>query len=59
VKRRGVTYDTGIVLSGRGYNVPTRPKLDLATAENSLTVVTRNAKDFERAGVQVLNPVGD
>jgi predicted nucleic acid-binding protein len=26
---------------------------------NGLTVVTRNAKDFERSGVQVLNPFGD
>jgi toxin FitB len=31
-----------------------------ATAKvNSLMVVTRNAKDFERTGVQVLNPFGD
>jgi toxin FitB len=31
-----------------------------ATAKvHSLTVVTRNAKDFERTGVQVLNPFGD
>ena len=31
-----------------------------ATAKvNSLTVVTRNAKDFERTGVQVLNPFGN
>jgi predicted nucleic acid-binding protein len=31
-----------------------------ATAKvNNLTVVTRNAKDFERTGVQVLNPFGD
>ena len=31
-----------------------------ATAKvNSLTVVTRNARDFERSGVQVLNPFGD
>jgi toxin FitB len=31
-----------------------------ATAKvNSLTIVTRNAKDFERTGVQVLNPFVD
>jgi predicted nucleic acid-binding protein len=31
-----------------------------ATARvNGLTVVTRNVKDFERSGVEVLNPFGD
>jgi hypothetical protein len=38
VKRRGVTYDTGVVFSGPGYNIPTRPKLDLATAERELQI---------------------
>jgi hypothetical protein len=33
---------------------------ETATAKvDGLTVVTRNAKDFERSGVQVLNPFGD
>jgi hypothetical protein len=40
VNRRGVTYDTGIVFSGRGRGgIPTRPKLDLATAERELQIV--------------------
>jgi len=39
MNRRGVTYDTGIVFSGPGYSVPTRPKLDLATAERELRIV--------------------
>jgi len=39
VNRRGVTYDTGMVFSGPGYSVPTRPKLDLATAERELQIV--------------------
>ena len=39
MNRRGVTYDTGIVFSGPGYSVPTRPKLDLATAERELQIV--------------------
>jgi predicted nucleic acid-binding protein len=40
--------------------VPVVDGLIAATAKvNSLTVVTRNAKDFERTGVQVLNPFGD
>jgi hypothetical protein len=38
VNRHGVTYDTGIVFSGPGYSVPTRPKLDLATAERELQI---------------------
>ena len=38
MNRRGVTYDTGIVFSGPGYNVPTRPRLDLATAERELQI---------------------
>jgi len=38
VNRRGVTYDTGMVFSGPGYSVPTRPKLDLATAERELQI---------------------
>ena len=39
MNRRGVTYDTGMVFSGPGYSVPTRPKLDLATAERELQIV--------------------
>ena len=38
MNRRGVTYDTGIVFSGPGYNIPTRPRLDLATAERELQI---------------------
>ncbi|MGN6794255.1 MAG: hypothetical protein ACTHJW_17865 [Streptosporangiaceae bacterium] len=34
-----MTYDTGVVFSGPGYSVPTRPKLDLATAERELQIV--------------------
>jgi hypothetical protein len=33
-----VTYDTGSVFSGPGWRVPTRPKLDLATAERELQI---------------------
>ena len=36
MRRRGVAYDTGTVFSGPGYSVPTRPKLDLRTAEREL-----------------------
>lgn len=40
VNRRGVTYDTGTVFSGRGRGgIPTRPRLDLATAERELQIV--------------------
>jgi len=40
--------------------LPVIDGLIAATARvNSLTVVTRNAKDFERTRVQVLNPIGD
>ena len=40
--------------------LPVIDGLIAATAKvNGLTVVTRNAKDFERSGVQVLNPFGD
>lgn len=38
MNRRGVTYDAGIVFSGPGYNIPTRPRLDLATAERELQI---------------------
>jgi hypothetical protein len=38
MRRRGVTYDTGAVFSGPGYKVPTRPKLDLTTAERELQI---------------------
>jgi toxin FitB len=48
---------------GRQQNAQPLPVIDgliAATAKvNGLTVVTRNAKDFERSGVQVLNPFGD
>ena len=48
---------------GRQQHAQPLPVIDgliAATAKvNSLTVVTRNAKDFERIGVQVLNPFGD
>ena len=40
--------------------IPVVDGLIAATAKvNSLTVVTRSAKDFERTGVQVLSPFGD
>ena len=40
--------------------LPVTDGLIAATAKvNSLTVVTRNAKDFERTGVQVFNPFGN
>jgi toxin FitB len=40
--------------------LPVVDGLIAATAKvNGLTVVTRNARDFERSGVQVLNPFGD
>jgi toxin FitB len=48
---------------GRQRHAQPLPVIDgliAATAKvNSLTVVTRNAKDFERTGVRVLNPFGD
>jgi toxin FitB len=48
---------------GRQQHSQPLPVIDgliAATAKvNGLTVVTRNAKDFERSGVQVLNPFGD
>ena len=48
---------------GRQQHAQRLPVIDgliAATAKvNSLTVVTRNAKDFERTGAQVLNPCGD
>jgi toxin FitB len=48
---------------GRQQHSQPLPVIDgliAATATvNGLTVVTRNAKDFERSGVQVLNPFGD
>lgn len=39
MNRRGVIYDTGAVFSGQGWAIPTRPKLDLATAERELQIV--------------------
>jgi toxin FitB len=48
---------------GRQQHSQPLPVIDgliAATAKvNGLTVVTRNAKDFERSGVQVVNPFGD
>ena len=48
---------------GRQQHSQPLPVIDgliAATAKvNGLTVVTRNAKDFERTGVQVLNPFRD
>lgn len=48
---------------GRQQHAQPLPVIDgliAATAKvNGLTVVTRNAKDFERSGVQVLNPIVD
>jgi hypothetical protein len=39
VNRRGVIYDTGAVFSGKGGGgIPTRPKLDLGTAERELQI---------------------
>jgi toxin FitB len=47
---------------GRQQHAQPLPVIDgliAATAKvNSLMIVTRNAKDFERTGVQVLNPFG-
>jgi hypothetical protein len=40
--------------------LPVVAALIAATARvNGLTVVTRNVKDFQRSGIQVLNPFGD
>ena len=48
---------------GRQQHSQPLPVIDgliAATAKvNGLTVVTRNAKDFERSGVQVVSPFGD
>jgi hypothetical protein len=38
MRRRGVIYDTGTVFTGPGYKIPTRRKLDLATAERELQI---------------------
>lgn len=38
MRRRGVIYDTGTVFSGPGYKIPTRPTLDVATAERELQI---------------------
>ena len=43
-----------------GGSVPVIDSLIAATARvHGLTIVTRNAKDFERTGVEVLNPFRD
>lgn len=39
VNRRGVIYNTGIVFSGPGYKVKTRPKLSERTARRELQVI--------------------
>lgn len=48
---------------GRQQHVQPLPVVDAliaATARvNGLTVVTHNVKDFQRSGIQVLNPFGD
>lgn len=48
---------------GRQQHLQPLPVIDgliAATAKvNGLTVVTRNAKDFERSGVEVLNPFAE
>ncbi|MGD0068871.1 MAG: type II toxin-antitoxin system VapC family toxin [Streptosporangiaceae bacterium] len=48
---------------GRQQHVQPLPVVDAliaATARvNGLTVVTRNVKNFQRSGIQVLNPFGD
>lgn len=42
-----------------GRSMPIKDSLIAATAlENGLTVVTRNRRDFEKAGVDVLDPFG-
>jgi toxin FitB len=44
----------------RAQPLPVVDGLIAATAKvNGLTIVTRNASDFERSGVQLLNPFGD
>lgn len=50
-----ITGDT----EARGVSLPVIDALLAATAlEHGLAVVTRNARDFERCGVRVLNPWG-
>lgn len=39
VNRRGVSYNTGIVFSGPGYKVQTRPKLSEQTARRELQII--------------------
>ena len=44
-------------LRGRGHAMPIKDSLIAATAlVHGLVVVTRNESDFERAGVEVMNP---
>lgn len=46
-------------LRSRGQAMPIKDSLIAATAlHHGLTVVTRNTKDFEKAGVAVLDPFG-
>ena len=58
---RVLSFDEASALICAGYHVP-NPRSDrdsfiAAIAEsNDMTVVTRNVKDFEPLGVQVLNP---
>jgi toxin FitB len=48
---------------GRQQHVQPLPVVDALIATtarvNGLTVVTHNVKDFQRSGIQVLNPFGD
>lgn len=40
MNRRGIIYDTGAIFAGKGRGgIPTRPKLDLATAERELQII--------------------
>lgn len=44
-------------LQGKGVRLPIKDSMIAATAlVHGLTVVTRNVRDFERAGVKLVNP---
>jgi len=46
-------------LRGAGRSMPIRDSLSAATAlVHGLTIVTRNARDFQRARVKVVDPFG-